>query len=136
MPLYEFEHIARLTASQKSSIARAITNWHATTFHAPKFIIGCRFVDISQGPLSETYIGGEPRKVNRLLVSLRSGAGRTPEQLEDMTMKVVGIWDAIVEKSAENELRTVFIKSNLDSAREGGFMLPLVRREKSALNGL
>jgi phenylpyruvate tautomerase PptA (4-oxalocrotonate tautomerase family) len=126
MPLYEFEHAASLTAAQKYEIAKSVTNWHATTFNAPKFIISCRFIDVSQGTLSETFIGGEPRKLNRLFVSLRSGAGRTPEQLESMTIELVGIWDAVVEKSTENELRTVFIKSNLDSALEGGFMLPMV----------
>lgn len=126
MPLYEFEHVARLTASQKYTIAKAVTHWHATTFHAPKFIIGCRFVDVSQGTLSDVFIGGEPRKLNRLFVSLRSGAGRTPEQLEGMTTQLVRIWNAAVDKSVENELKTVFIKSNLDSALEGGFMLPMV----------
>mgnify|MGYP001560129653 CR=1 len=75
MPLYEFEHAIHLVASQKSAISKGITKWHATTFSAPKFIVACRFIDVSHGTLSKTFIGGEPRKLNRLFISLRSGAG-------------------------------------------------------------
>ncbi|RFU29398.1 hypothetical protein B7463_g6941, partial [Scytalidium lignicola] len=125
MPLYEFEHAIRLAASQKHTLAKAITDWHAMTFNAPRFIVGCRFIDISQGPLSETYIGGQPSKINRLFISLRSGTGRTPAQLEDMTHKLVKIWDEIVGTSKEAQLRGVYIKGTIDSALEGGFMLPM-----------
>lgn len=126
MPLYEFEHAVRLAASQKSALARAITDWHATTFGAPRFIVGCRFIDIGQGPLSEVYIGGEPRKTNRLFLSLRSGTGRTPQQLQDMTLKLVSIWEEIVGTSADAKLRAVYLKGTIDSALEAGVMLPMV----------
>lgn len=126
MPLYEFEHVIRLAASQKTALAKAITDWHATTFKAPKFIVSCRFVDISQGALSETYVGGQPRKSNRLFVSLRSGAGRTPEQLAGMTSNILSIWDGIVGQTAEARLRAVYLKGTIDSAFEGGFQLPMV----------
>ena len=126
MPLYDFQHVIRLTAGQKTALAKAITDFHSTTFKAPRFIVGCRFVDTSQGPLSDVFVGGEPRKINRLFVSLRSGTGRPQEVLEDMTHKLIAIWNGIVGSSKEAELRAVFIKGTLDSAMEGGFMLPMV----------
>lgn len=126
MPIYEFEHVIRLATSQKTALAKAITNWHATKFKAPRFIVTCRFIDVSQGPLSETYIGGEPRKINSLFVSLRSGSGRTPEQLESMTHEVVSIWSDIVGSTKEAQLRAVYLKGTLDSALEAGVMLPMV----------
>ncbi|KAH8800494.1 hypothetical protein F5884DRAFT_810574 [Xylogone sp. PMI_703] len=119
----------RLAASQKNAIAKAVADWHATTFKAPRFIVGCRFIDVSQGPLSETYIGGRPSKVNRLFVSLRSGTGRTPAQLEDMTNKLVSIWHDAVGTSKEAQLRNIYIKGTIDSALEAGVFLPMVCRK-------
>lgn len=126
MPLYEFEHVIRLAAGQKSAIAKAITDWHATTFKAPRFIVCCRFIDVSHGPLSDTFIGGQPRKINRLFVSVRSGTGRTHEQLESMTSQIVSIWSGIMGSTSEAQLRAVYMKGTIDSALEGGFMLPMV----------
>ncbi|KAL1962657.1 hypothetical protein VTN77DRAFT_9291 [Rasamsonia byssochlamydoides] len=126
MPLYEFEHAIQLSAQQKQALARAITDYHATTFNAPRFIVNCRFIDVSHGPLSDTYVGGNPRKINRLFLSLRSGTGRTPEQLQGMSDKLNDIWDGIVGKdSREKQLRGIYIKGILDTAKEGGFHLPL-----------
>jgi phenylpyruvate tautomerase PptA (4-oxalocrotonate tautomerase family) len=127
MPLYEFEHVIRLVASQKTALAKAVTDWHATSFRAPRFIVACRFIDVSQGPLSETFVGGESKKTNRLFVSLRSGTGRTPEQLEVMTNNLVDIWTGIVGSTTEAQLKAVYIKGTLDTALEGGFFLPMVR---------
>jgi hypothetical protein len=130
MPLYEFEHITTLTEQQKSSIAIAITSFHSAAFNSPRFIVGTRFIDVSHGLLSETYIGGIAKKTNRLFVSLRSGTGRTPEVLESMTEKLREIWDTNVchgiAESIEPELRAVYIMGTLDSAFESGFMLPMV----------
>lgn len=137
MPLYEFEHLVRLSASQKSSIAEAVTHWHTTTFKAPRYIVGCRFIDVSHGPLSDLYIGGVPKQQNRLFVSLRSGTGRTAEQLEGMTNSLLGIWNSVVGSSKDAELRAVFVQGVIDSAFEGGFMLPMVssiRRPASMFN--
>jgi Putative oxalocrotonate tautomerase enzyme len=128
MPLYEFEHVIRLGASQKVALAKAVTDWHAISFKAPRFIVACRFIDVSHGPLSETFIGGESKTINRLFVSLRSGAGRTPEQLEGMTNKLVDIWTSIVGSTISSQLRAVYIKGTLDSALEGGFFLPMVSK--------
>jgi phenylpyruvate tautomerase PptA (4-oxalocrotonate tautomerase family) len=127
MPVYEFEHVIRLVASQKTALAKAITDWHATSFNAPRYIVQCRFIDISQRPLSEIFVGGQPRKINRLSVSLRSGSGRTQEQLEAMTNKLVTMWNGIAGSTPEAQLRTVYIKGTLDAAFEGGFHLPMVR---------
>jgi hypothetical protein len=128
MPLYEFEHAICLAARQKTALAKAITDWHATAFKAPRFIVACRFIDVSQGPLSETFIGGNSKRINRLFVSLRSGTGRTSEQLEGITYKLVDIWTGIVGSTTEAQLRAVYIKGTLDSALEGGFFLPMVRK--------
>jgi phenylpyruvate tautomerase PptA (4-oxalocrotonate tautomerase family) len=126
MPVYEFEHVIRLAASQKAALAKAITDWHATSFNAPRYIVQCRFIDINSGPLSEIFVGGQPRKINRLSVSLRSGSGRTQEQLESMTNKLVAMWNGIAGSTPEAQLRAVYIKGTLDAAFEGGFHLPMV----------
>lgn len=127
MPLYEFEHAITLTESQKQAIAHGITEFHATTFNTPRYIVNCRFIDISSGPLSDTFVGGKRRHINRLFVTLRSGTGRTPDQLRLLIDKVISIWDDIIGGSGrESQLRSVYIKGTIDAAKEGGFHLPLV----------
>lgn len=128
MPIYHFELAIQLSQAQKLNLARAITDWHAVTFTAPRFIVNVRFVDVSKGLLSDTYVGGEPRQINRLFVSLRSGAGRTKSQLEGMADKLEGFWNqAVGDASTRQQLRGVFIMGALDSAKESGFHLPMVR---------
>jgi phenylpyruvate tautomerase PptA (4-oxalocrotonate tautomerase family) len=128
MPLYHFEHVIQLSGAQKLALARAITDWHATTFNAPRFIVNCRFVDVSHGPLSDTYVGGNPRKINKLFISLRSGAGRTQEQLEGIADKLTDMWTTVIgNDTREKQLRGVYIMGILDSATEAGFHLPMVR---------
>ncbi|RSL90140.1 hypothetical protein CEP52_014684 [Fusarium oligoseptatum] len=110
MPLYEFHHILPLTGVEKSRLARLITDWHATTFKAPRFIVNCRFT-------------------NKLMITLRSGTGRTAEQYAGITTKLVSFWnDSIKEVQAtqkEKELKDVFIMGSYDSAFERGFFLPM-----------
>ncbi|CAI7633173.1 unnamed protein product [Penicillium bialowiezense] len=126
MPLYEFEHAITLTESQKQAIAHGITEFHATTFNTPRYIVNCTFIDISSGPLSDTFVGGKRRHINRLFVTLRSGTGRTPDQLRLLIDKVISIWDDIIGGSGrESQLRSVYIKGTIDAAKEGGFHLPL-----------
>lgn len=128
MPIYHFEHAISLSQVQKLALVKAITDWHATTFKAPRFIVNVRFVNISSGLLSDTYVGGAPRQINRLFVSLRSGAGRTPAQLESIADKLEGFWNETVGSGTiEKKLRGVFIQGSIDSAKEAGFHLPLVR---------
>ena len=127
MPLYEFEHAIALTESQKQAIAHGITEFHATTFNAPRYIVNCRFIDISKGTLSDTFVGGKRRHINRLFVTLRSGTGRTADQLRVLIDSVNSVWDNIIGGSGwENQLRSVYIKGSIDAAKEGGFHLPLV----------
>lgn len=127
MPLYQFEHIIQLSTTQKATIARTITDWHATTFKAPRFIVQCRFIDVSQGLLADHYVGGAPRQINRVFLSLRSGTGRTQEQLQGMADKISDSWDDVVgQGSIEQQLRGVYIQGNIDSAKEAGFHLPMV----------
>lgn len=127
MPIYEFEHAIRLSVTQRQALATAITDYHALTFNAPRYIVNCRFIDVSQGPLSNTFVGGQPSQINRLFVSLRSGAGRTHAQLQGLSDKLESIWDGVVGKGTrEQQLRGIYIKGNLDVAKEGGFHLPMV----------
>jgi len=126
MPIYKFEHVIPLSRSQKTGLAQAITDWHATTFKAPRFIVNVRFVDVSQGVLSDSYIGGAQRQTNRHFVSLRSGTGRTESQLQGISDKLESLWDSAVGKSRSNQLRGVFILGHIESAKEAGFHLPLV----------
>jgi phenylpyruvate tautomerase PptA (4-oxalocrotonate tautomerase family) len=126
MPIYKFEHVIPLSRSQKTGLAQAITDWHATTFKAPRFIVNVRFIDVSQGVLADSYIGGAQRQTNRLFVSLRSGTGRTESQLQGISDKLESLWDSAVGKSCSNQLRGVFILGHIDSAKEAGFHLPLV----------
>ncbi|KAJ5361313.1 hypothetical protein N7541_002157 [Penicillium brevicompactum] len=126
MPLYEFEHAIVLTESHKQAIAHGITEFHAITFNAPRYIVNCRFIDISSGPLSDTFVGGKRRHTNRLFVTLRSGTGRTSDQLRVLIDSVNSIWDNIVGGSGwESQLRGIYIKGSIDAAKEGGFHLPM-----------
>ncbi|KAM6537898.1 hypothetical protein FALCPG4_003797 [Fusarium falciforme] len=129
MPTYEFHHILPLTGVQKSHLARLITDWHATTFKAPRFIVNCRFVDIRASNPEDFWVGGRQLKTNRLIITLRSGTGRTAEQYAGITTKLVSFWnDSIKEVQAgpkEKELKDVFIMGSYDSAFERGFFLPM-----------
>ncbi|CAH0057873.1 unnamed protein product [Clonostachys solani] len=129
MPMYEFHHILAITKAQKSNISRAITEWHAATFKAPRFIVNCRFVDIRADHPDNNWVGGLPMKTNKLMITLRSGTGRTEQQYRDITNKVVSLWDEAVKDSQANdrekELKDVFIMGTFDSAMERGFFLPL-----------
>ncbi len=130
MPIYEFHHGLSLTATQKSKLARAVTDWHSFTFRAPRFIVNCRFIDLQKLPTEDNYVGGKPFKSNKLFVSLRSGTGRTEEQYKSMTQKLQEIWnEAMVDVEApalEKDLKDVFIMGTLDSALERGWFLPMV----------
>ncbi|KAL7935764.1 hypothetical protein V8C35DRAFT_333609 [Trichoderma chlorosporum] len=129
MPMYHFELAVKLSQTQKMALVRKITDWHATTFKSPRFIVNVRFIDVSQGLLADSYIGGAQRQINRLFVSLRSGAGRSQEQLEGMADKLEGFWNEAVGKdSIATQLRGVFIMGELDVAKEAGFHLPLPGR--------
>ncbi|KAF6824355.1 hypothetical protein CMUS01_10271 [Colletotrichum musicola] len=113
MPSYEFHHILPLTRAHKATLARAVTDWHATTFKAPRFIIG-----------------GLAMKTNRLDIFLRSGTSRTAQQYQDITTKLVSIWDEAVKDvqtaaESDKELKDVFIMGVFDSALERGFFLPM-----------
>lgn len=108
-------------------MARTITDWHAKVFKAPHFIVNVRFVDVSQGPLSDTYVGGEPRLLNRIFVCLRSGAGRTQAQLEGMADTLEVFWnDSVGATSSQQQLKGIFIMGILDTVKESGFHLPMV----------
>ncbi|KAL7955560.1 hypothetical protein V8C34DRAFT_291264 [Trichoderma compactum] len=127
MPMYHFELAIKLTQTQKLALVKKITDWHATTFRSPRFIVNVRFMDVTRGLLADTYIGGEQRQINRLFVSLRSGGGRTQEQLEGMADELEGFWNEAVGKDCiATQLRGIFIKRELDVAKESGFHLPLV----------
>ncbi|KAL7789158.1 hypothetical protein V8C37DRAFT_386867 [Trichoderma ceciliae] len=121
MPIYHFELATKLTQTQKLALVRTITDWHAITFKSPRFIVNVRFVDASQGFLADSYIGGAQRQINRLFVSLRSGAGRSQEALEGMADKLESFWNETVGRdSIAKQLRGVFIMGELDVAKEAG----------------
>lgn len=126
MPIYHFELATKLTQTQKLALVRTITDWHSTTFNSPRFIVNVRFIDVSQGLFADSYIGGTQRHLNRLFVSLRSGA-RSQQALEGMADKLETFWNETVGKdSITKQLRGIFIMGELDVAKEGGFHLPLV----------
>lgn len=130
MPLYEFHHILPLTGAEKSRLARHITDWHATTFKAPRFIVNCRFIDIRASNIEDFWVGGRQLKTNKLMITLRSGTGRTAEQYAGITTKLISFWNDSVEGAQvtqkEKELKDVFIMGSYDSAFERGFFLPMV----------
>lgn len=130
MPTYEFHHILPLTTVHKSRLASLITDWHATTFKAPRFIVNCRFVDIRASSTENFWVGGRQLKTNRLMITLRSGTGRTQEQYASITNKLVSLWNTSTEdiqgNQQEKELKDVFIMGSYDSAFERGFFLPMV----------
>jgi hypothetical protein len=130
MPCYEFNHVLPLTRAHKATLARVITDWHATTFKAPRFIVNCKFVDIRAQSSDDNWIGGLPMKTNKLNIFLRSGTGRTDQQYQGITNKLVSIWDEVIKDiqavESEKELKDVFVMGVFDSALERGFFLPLV----------
>ncbi|UKZ64195.1 uncharacterized protein TrAtP1_005415 [Trichoderma atroviride] len=126
MPMYHFELATKLTQTQKLALVRTITDWHATTFKSPRFIVNVRFIDVSEGLLADSYVGGTQRRINRLFVSLRSGTSRSQQALEGMADKLESFWNETVGKdSIAKQLRGVFIMGELDVAKEAGFHLPL-----------
>ncbi|CAG9948561.1 unnamed protein product [Clonostachys rosea f. rosea IK726] len=129
MPCYEFNHVLPLTRAHKATLARVITDWHATTFKAPRFIVNCKFVDIRAQSSDDNWIGGLPMKTNKLNIFLRSGTGRTDQQYQGITNKLVSIWDEVIKDiqavESEKELKDVFVMGVFDSALERGFFLPL-----------
>lgn len=105
-------------------------------FHAPRYIVNCRFIDVSAGPLSDTFVGGKRRHINRLFVTLRSGTGRTADQLRVLIDSVNSVWDSIIGGGGwEKQLRSMYIKGSIDAAKEGGFHLPLVSDSPSGATG-
>lgn len=130
MPSYEFYHVLPLTRAHKAALARAITNWHATTFKAPQFIVNCKFVDIRAQSSDDHWVGGRAMKTNKLNIFLRSGTSRTDQQYHDITFKLVSIWNDTVKdvQACEQEkgLKDVFVMGIYDSAFERGFFLPMV----------
>ncbi|PNP38425.1 hypothetical protein TGAM01_v205938 [Trichoderma gamsii] len=126
MPMYHFELATKLTQIQKLALVRTITDWHATTFKSPRFIVNVRFIDVSEGLLADSYVGGTQRRINRLFVSLRSGTSRSQQALEGMADKLESFWNETVgNDSIAKQLRGVFIMGELDVAKEAGFHLPL-----------
>ncbi|KAK1638876.1 putative oxalocrotonate tautomerase enzyme-domain-containing protein [Colletotrichum phormii] len=129
MPTYEFHHILPLGRSQKANLARLITDWHATTFKAPRFIVNCRFIDIRAANTEDFWVGGHELKTNKLMITLRSGTGRTEEQYKRITTKLVSMWNELTKdiqaSEREKELRDVFVMGVFDSAYERGFFLPM-----------
>ncbi|KAF9882509.1 hypothetical protein CkaCkLH20_00545 [Colletotrichum karsti] len=129
MPSYEFQHILPLTRVHKATLARVITDWHATTFKAPRFIVNCKFLDIRAQSSDDNWVGGSAIKTNKLNIFLRSGTGRTDQQYRDITTKMVSIWNDVVKDvqaaESDKELKDVFIMGVYDSALERGFFLPM-----------
>ncbi|OHF04453.1 hypothetical protein CORC01_00305 [Colletotrichum orchidophilum] len=129
MPTYEFHHILPLGRPQKANLARLITDWHATTFKAPIFIVNCRFVDIRAANTQDFWVGGHELKTNKLMIALRSGTGRTEDQYKSITMKLVSFWNESIKdvqaSQQEKELKDVFVMGVFDSAYERGFFLPM-----------
>lgn len=56
MPLYDVEHICKLSDSQQDELAGAITKIHSEQFSAPALFVNVRFTDISQQAL---YVAGK-----------------------------------------------------------------------------
>ncbi|KAJ9602971.1 hypothetical protein H2200_012751 [Cladophialophora chaetospira] len=129
MPTYEFHHILPLKRPQKAQLAQAVTDWHAVTFRAPRFVVNCRFISARDIPAEDSYIGGRVLNCNKLFVSLRSRIRRTPEQYLSMTKTLQRMWDEAVQDSAHigsgKELKDVFIMGTIDSTLKRGWFLPM-----------
>lgn len=55
--MYEIEHIAPLTQTQKDALALAITEIHSTKFTTPRLFVNVKITDASK---QETYVAGKP----------------------------------------------------------------------------
>ncbi|MCJ1305423.1 hypothetical protein MMC08_008237 [Hypocenomyce scalaris] len=122
MPLYEVEHTIHLSPEQLDKLAEAITRIHTRAFTTPSLFVNIRFTNVAQ---QVTYVGGKPKRANRILASVRSGGGRSNDQFEKICKDITEEWDSIVGTSApEYKLRAVFVLGTITTAMEAGFMLP------------
>lgn len=55
MPMYEIEHIAALTKTQKDALAFAITGIHSDKFTTPRMFVNVKITDATK---QETYVAG------------------------------------------------------------------------------
>lgn len=54
--MYEIEHIAPLTQTQKDALALAITEIHSNKFTTPRLFVNVKITDASE---QETYVAGK-----------------------------------------------------------------------------
>lgn len=84
-------HSLPLIASQRSDIAKSITELYNKTFNAPSIFINVRFVPV----MDEDYYCGGKRKpgTNRIFVYTRGCGGRTAETFAILAERVERIWN-------------------------------------------
>ncbi|KAK6216090.1 hypothetical protein LQW54_003866 [Pestalotiopsis sp. IQ-011] len=127
MPMYEIEHIAPLTSTQKDALALAITEIHSTKFTTPRLFVNVKITDASK---QETYVAGKPRTSNRISAHVRTSAARTQEDFNQLCNDLHVAWSSIVHPAhptkppADQELRAVFVLGDITAAWGAGFAVP------------
>ncbi|KAI1849715.1 hypothetical protein JX266_004664 [Neoarthrinium moseri] len=131
MPLYEVEHIAPLTRSQKDELAAAITDIHSKKFTTPRLFVNIKFTDAWK---QDTYVAGNARPNNRIRAQVRRGPTRMQDDFNALAAELVAAWARIVHPlhrdtsrpplEPELELRGVWITGEIISSWETGFLVP------------
>jgi hypothetical protein len=107
MPLYEIHHSVPLLPAQLSTLAKAITNLHCSTFSAPSSFVNIVF---HPSTTSETtigpaiFVGGAQHETNYIIGHLRPRSSKPADQLNILTAELTKIWNQVV-RSGDNPLR-------------------------------
>ncbi|KAH8684336.1 hypothetical protein BGZ60DRAFT_164463 [Tricladium varicosporioides] len=126
MPFYNIEHSIPLSPSQKSSLAKQITNLHSIKFNAPSLFVNIKFspLDSSSATLIDPnfFVGGKPKAgLNYIWAHVRGGGGRSQEHFDKLAESVEEIWNDVTGE--KGTLQAVFIVPGI-VARERGLRIP------------
>lgn len=141
MPYYEVNHTISLLPSQKSDLARAITEIHSTRFSTPRLFVNVKFTDFSETPL---FIGGHEQKKSHILAHVRTGASRTTKDFNTLCADVTAAWNDIVvplpkvrrsdsDTDEDRKLYSVFVLGDIVAGMEAGFEIPEAGKDKAWL---
>lgn len=144
MPLYDVEHVVKLSDSQQEALAKAFTKIHTQRFHTPSFFINVRFTDVST---QKVFKGGVRKFYNRAILRTRVSENRTEEEYGRHCKDLIAAWDQIVVQGTDHKdstdsgvesdgiergdksLRTVWVMGALTTAVESGILRPTAGKE-------
>ncbi|RFU25134.1 hypothetical protein B7463_g11195, partial [Scytalidium lignicola] len=128
MPFFEVYHIIDLTAEQKSTLAKAFTVAHSRRFTTLEQFVNIRFNNVAD---EDVYVGGYPRRFNRIFCNVRPGGGRSQEAFQALCHDLAGHWAEIVGTEGDKNLRSVFVVAALAAGIEVGLDFPTAGNDQT-----